>query len=61
MIMVFIVEDPLALQLRYAIVGTQFQKDFLKYMVDGNLILPRICMLKKALKTGLHVTRYLGL
>ena len=27
-------------------------KDFLKYMVGGNLIPPRICMLKNALKTG---------
>ena len=41
-----------ALQLQYAIVGTRFQKDFSKYMVGGNLILPRICMWKKALKTG---------
>ena len=40
------------LQLRYPIVRTWFQKDFLKYMVGGNLILPRICMLKRALRTG---------
>ena len=42
--------DLVVLQLWYTIVGTRFQKDFLKYMVGGNLILPRICMSKKALK-----------
>ena len=57
MIMVFIVYDPVALQLQYAIVGTQFQKDFLKYMVGGKSDSAKDMYVEESLEDRLHATK----
>ena len=55
-------QSKIPLFLRCVIVVTRFQKDFLKYMVDGNLILPRICIyVEESLENRLQVTKYSGL